>query len=579
MFEISLMSKLVKNFNFQLFLIAAIANGVILRIINLGSREFWYDEILSVLLSTGQRRSYSNPGIEPVPLSQYSTVFQLPPESYPGEIVGTVANLLRGLARDVHPPFSYLGNHFWMRGFGNSEVSLRGLIVILSLIGIYCIYGLGKSLLGARGGLILAALLALNPFYLSHSLNLRMYCPLVLWAILSAWAAVKLTKSKQDPPIIGRLPWTRRPPDKGESFVASFLNTRSLIWSAILILSVGLGFLTQYLFAYWVMTLSIFVVVFDPKRWWLNGLRLGMGVAIFLPWFFWGTMQQRNNRPDVFRQISQAGGVSWLEHLQDVTKTLGTHLILGEWATSLPVIVPTILGAIAIALLLFFTITLWQKQEFYLLATALVLGIVPLILALIVDVLGNKLTVGFGWGRSLIFILPGCLLLITIWLIKVAGKWQQPIVVSLLVIYLCLNISDYSLRSRQMFHQVADTIKQQPEMSTLVALNSKAWGHVLRVAYYLPTDNVSLFADTPSRLGKSLAPVLRDRNYSRLIWLQSDDPVWSRPKTETDKLEYKENIKAAIPPEYQLIQTQELSGTMAIDKFTARTYILRPSSS
>ena len=563
------MLKLVKKINFQLFLIGAIATGVIFRLVNLGSREFWYDEILSVLFSTGQKKYYSSPGVEPIALSQYSPVLQLAPESEPGEILRTVANLLRGLAGDVHPPFSYLGNHFWMRLFGNSEVSLRSFIVLLSLISIYCLYGLGKSLLGDRGGLILAALLALNPFYLAHSLNLRMYCPLVLWVILSAWAAVELTRRQRDK----ENRETRETRRQG-SFVAFQSKTHSLIWSIIFILSVGLGCLTQYLFAYWVLTLSIFVIVFDFKRWWLHGLRLGMGVAIFLPWFFWGTMQQINNRPDVFRQISQAGGVSWLEHLQDVTKTLGTHLTLGEWVTSLPVIVPTILGSITITLLLFFSITLWQKKHYYLLATAWVLGIVPLMLALAVDVLGNKLTVGFGWGRSMIFILPGCLLLISTWLIKAAGKWQQPIVVSLLLFYLCLNVSDYTLRSRQMFHQVADVINQQPEMPTLVAMNSKAWGHVLRVAYYLPTDNVSLLAGTPSRLGTSLAPILRDRTYSRLIWLQSDDTVWSRPKTEADKLEYAKNIEAAIPPDYQLIQTQELSGNMSIDKFNARVYHL-----
>ena len=560
------MPKLVKNFHFQLFLLGAIATGVILRLVNLDRREFWYDEILSVLLSTGQKKYYSTPGIEPIPLSKYAAVLNLPPESNPGEIIGTVANLLRGLAGDVHPPFSYLSDHFWMRLFGNSELSLRGLIVLFSLLSIYCIYGLGKSLLGNRGGLILSALLALNPFFLSHSLNLRMYCPMVLWTILSAWAAVELTK-RQGAKETGT--------QGGQgTLVFGLFSTRSLIWSGIFILAVGLGCLTQYLFAYWVMTLSIFVLIFDPKRWWLHGLRLGIGVAIFVPWFFWGTRQQINNRSDVFRQVSQSEGVSWLEHLQDVAKTLGTHLILGEWATSLPVIVPTILGVIVIALLLFFSISLWQKKQYYLVTVGWVLGILPLALAVIVDVLGNKLTVGFGWGRSLIFILPGCLLLVTIWLVKVAKKWQQPIVIILLLIYLCINISDYSLRSRQMFHQVANTIKQQSETPTLIAMDSKAWGNVLRVVYYLPSKNVSLLADSPSGLSESLPSGLKDGTYPRLIWLHSHDPVWSRPKTEADKLEYFNNIKAAIPPHYKLIETQELLGTMSIDKFTARTYQL-----
>ena len=43
----------------NIILLAAIASAVLLRVINLGSREFWYDEVLSLLLSTGQKAQYS----------------------------------------------------------------------------------------------------------------------------------------------------------------------------------------------------------------------------------------------------------------------------------------------------------------------------------------------------------------------------------------------------------------------------------------------------------------------------------------------------------------------------------------
>ncbi|MEO3703639.1 hypothetical protein [Trichormus azollae] len=57
---------------------------------------------------------------------------------------------------------------------------MRSLNTLLSTVSMGGAYGLGKFFLGHRGGLFFAALVAISPFYLFHSLNLRMYTPLVL---------------------------------------------------------------------------------------------------------------------------------------------------------------------------------------------------------------------------------------------------------------------------------------------------------------------------------------------------------------------------------------------------------------
>lgn len=547
-------------------LIGAIAMAVILRIINLGSREFWYDEVLSVFLSTGASHRYSVDSSQPVLLSSYLAAFQIPAES----LVATITNLLRGLTTDVHPPFFYLSLHCWRRIFANSDVAMHGLVAAFSLGSILGAYGLGKSLLGNRGGLLLAALLGLNPFYLYHSLNLRMYSPLVFWAILSAWAMVELIETFQS-----------------QSTADSSLTpnpyplTPKILWSIVLILAITAGMLTQYLFAYWVMTLGIFVLVFDRRRWWLHGLRLGMGVILFLPWFFWGTRQQFNNRSDVFRQLSSSETISLLDHLQDVANTLGTHLLLGDMATSIPPCLVTEAGSIVIILLVILTIALWQTKDYRNLGIALVLGIVPLLLALAVDIAGKKLTVGFGGGRSLIFILPGCLLLVTVWIEKQKHKWQQLIAGCLLVLYLSINVVDLSMRPRWMFHQLADIIEQKSTTPTLIAMNSSAWGHVLRLAYYLsPNLPVSLLAAKTADLGTSLEQTLSKKAiaYPRLIWLDLENPVWSKPKTDIEKLKLVTQIKQAIESRYQLVSQSHFSGTIDLDNFTANVYQLKASS-
>ena len=92
-------------------------------------------------------------------LADYTSLLHLPPMSGVGDFVKTLANLLRALAGgEPHPPLFYLSQHFWLYLFGNSEAAMRSLGVILSIGAIACAYGLGKILLGHRGGLLLGAL-------------------------------------------------------------------------------------------------------------------------------------------------------------------------------------------------------------------------------------------------------------------------------------------------------------------------------------------------------------------------------------------------------------------------------------
>lgn len=543
----------------ELIAFLAIAIGVVLRLIYLGSREFWYDEVLSLIVATGQNVNYKGPGASPVPLRDYTALLSLPAPANLGEAIATVRNVFKGLLGDVHPPLSFLSLHFWIGLFGNSEIATRGLIVFLSLIAIFAAYGLGRLLLGHRGGLLLAALLATNPYYLSHSLNIRMYGGLVLWTILSVWALLELIKFPTQ--------------EKTTAPKKDFLKL--ILWNILLIGAVAAGLLTQYLFAYWLITLSILVLICDRSHWWQHGLRLGAGVVLTIPWILWGTKQQLRNRPNLGGQFDRAGGI---QHLWDVAQTLGSQLVLGDWVTSLPPTIPTITGCIMIFLLTACTISLWRQGVRRNLIIALVLGILPILLASAVDIINGKFTVGFGYGRTMIFILPGCLLLITLWLEKVAGKWQMPIALTLLVLYLSIGISDFSLRPRLMFHQIADLIQQEPTTPTLVVLNSNAWGHVLRLAYYTPpTTPVRLLARPPAKLAPSLEKVLSETKtsvYPRIIWLDSANPVWSRLKTEAEREQENQKIDKILHSGFQLTKQKQLSGTMSMDKFTVKVYTL-----
>jgi uncharacterized membrane protein len=545
------MNHKIKSFlTLETGLILAIIIGIILRLINLGSREYWYDEILSLLLFTGQKIYYQAPAETPVLLANYSQLLSLPSESNLSDFSQTLINLFRGIVGgEPHPPLFFITQHFWLRLLGNSEIATRSLNVIFSLAAIGCSYGLGRFYLGHRGGLLLTALVATNPFYLFHSLNLRMYAPLLVWTILSAWSLLKIIHQTENN---SSLP-------------------QKILWNLLLIISVTAGCLTFYLFAYWVITLAVVVLYLDRRKWWQHAIRLGTGVLITIPWVLWGTRQQLRNA-DLGRFNSPTGFLATLlQHLKDVVNTLGNQLLIGDWSTSLSDNIITVTGCIVLAGLIGITIYNRKIVDKKALITTLIFAFFPLLFALIIDIKSGKFTVGFGAGRSLIFILPGCLLLITIWIEKSTGRWRNFAATALLGLYLTINIADFSLRNRQIFHQISDIISTQPTTPTLIVMNSKAWGHVNRLAYYISGEYpVFLLAQESNKLAPALQKSLTAKPsvYGRIILLESANPVWSEPTTEAER----ETIQEILKPEYQLKNNQILEGTMDLDRFTVRVY-------
>lgn len=546
------MTKLQGRVSLESLLLVTIAIAVLIRILNLGSREFWYDEVLTLLLSTGQRSAYDTPEAVPVALSAYTPLLSLPPES--GLLAGlqTVSRLLKSLlGGEPHPPFLFLGQHLWVRLFGNGEAAFRSLGALLSIGAIGGAYGFGNVLLGHRAGLMLAALLGTNPFYLLHSLNVRMYGPLVLWTVLSGWALLQLTESP------GQRPQT--------------LSRRSQLgWSALLILSVFSGLMTFYLFAYWVIVLSVIVLYRDRARWWQHGLRLAIGVLLTLPWAIWGTVKQLRNA-DLKRFSS--GQANPVQHLQNLVEVLGNHLLLGDWSTSLPPAIVLSAGLGMATIVVGIILWLWHSKPRPLLVTVLLLGIFPLLMALTVDIIGRKFTIGFGEGRTLVFILPGCLLLLVLGLEQLRDRWRSLLTVGLLLVYLSLDIGSYSLKPRQMFHQIANLVGQE-STPTLIAMNSKAWGHVMRLAYYIPpTTPVQLLAQESADLPAALQTTLSGDRYAQVLWLESARPIWSPASTPTEK----QQIEQVLQKQFKLMKTEALSGTMKSDEFVAKLYTQNPS--
>ncbi|TAF11368.1 MAG: hypothetical protein EAZ77_00885 [Nostocales cyanobacterium] len=553
-----LISNVKQLLSIEKLALITIAIAVILRIINLGTREFWYDEVLSLLLSTGRYKAYQTPGDMPVVLAEYTSILSLPSESSLRDFFLTMRDLLKNLlGGEPHPPIFFLSQHFWLRFFGNSEAATRSLNTLFSIAAMGGAYGLGKFILGHRGGLFFAALISISPFYLFHSLNVRMYAPLVLWVIASTWALLHLIEQENS--------------DINQN------HRRQLLWKGILIISIVAGLMTFYLYAYWLIVLGVLVLYLDRRHWLKHCLRLGAGVLLTMPWVLWGTLKQLRNADLNRFGAAKSDLPPLLRHLQDFTNTLGTDVLIGDWTTSLDPIVITLSGCLVILIFVGFSINLWKKNEQKNLITVLILGILPILLGLIVDVATKKFTLGFGWGRTMIIIVPGCLLLIALWVEKIVNKqWRTLVAGGVLLMYLTISIGDVSLRSRYVFRSVAELISPNVNQPTLIAMNSKAWGHVNRLAYYIPADYpVMLLSHHPADLATNLEKVLKEEanRYSQIIWLNSGNPLWSRLKTEVEVKREEEKIEQILSSQFQLKETRNLSGTMNLDQFTANLYI------
>ncbi|MEO0867504.1 MAG: glycosyltransferase family 39 protein, partial [Cyanobacteria bacterium J06642_11] len=420
----------------EIILMIVIGVAIALRFLLIARHELWYDEALSILLSAGQRLDYPPPTDIPRALSDYSQLLQVPVEKGLGDTIETVKNILKSVLGDAHPPLFYLSQHVWMRLFGAGIVAQRSLVVFTSIGTIGCGYGLGRVVLGHRGGLILAALLATNPFFMAHSLNLRMYALMTFWAVLSQLLLLLLMeygKTARTYPV--------RP-----------------LWLGLAVAVAG-GLSSQYLYAYSLMSLGLAVLVLGRRYWLRCGSAMAAGIVLVLPWTLWGTRQQANNRADVLTQISVEGSPLTIafRHFQDIAHTLANHLLLGHWTTGFPPYGENIKPAavyVGIGVIVFLGFILWQlRQERRILVTGVVLGLVPLLIALGIDILTNKFTLGFGWGRSTIVALPGCLLLIASWLMTLR-RWQQPVILGLLSLYLVMGVGSFVGRDRTIFRTI-----------------------------------------------------------------------------------------------------------------------------
>jgi mannosyltransferase len=87
------------------------------------------------------------------------------------------------------PPLYYILAWGWSQLFGSGEVGLRTLSALVGTSTVPVAYFTGRRLVSDSAGLVLAALVAVNPFLVWYSQEARAYGLLVLLATLSLYFA------------------------------------------------------------------------------------------------------------------------------------------------------------------------------------------------------------------------------------------------------------------------------------------------------------------------------------------------------------------------------------------------------
>lgn len=93
----------------------------------------------------------------------------------------------------------------WINAFGVSPFALRMLSVIFGCLAVPFIYLLGKNTLGAKIGLLAAFLIAISPFHIFHSQQIRQFTLVSLLSIGSIFFFMAYLKRQTLKPLVGNV--------------------------------------------------------------------------------------------------------------------------------------------------------------------------------------------------------------------------------------------------------------------------------------------------------------------------------------------------------------------------------------
>lgn len=204
-------------------LAAILLLATVLRLIRLGTFPFWADEVYSLVLSQ--------------------------------DLAGI---FFHGRFMSSHPPLAYFLLALWrIAGLWVNEWTIRALPALFGVFGSFSIFWLARQFFNTRTALIAAFLIAVSPFHITHSQDLKEYIYLPVIASF----------------MVG-------------FFYRGFMHNRKRDWLMYGFLA-GIGCYTEFFVAPLLVAINCWFLLFLPshkaclKGWFLSNM---LGAFLFLPW-------------------------------------------------------------------------------------------------------------------------------------------------------------------------------------------------------------------------------------------------------------------------------------------------------
>ena len=204
-------------------------------------------------------------------------------------------------AFDIHPPLYYWLLKIWIALFGDSEIGLRSLSVVLGIGLVVLIWLLGKRLFNPRIALIATLIAAFSPLQVYYSQEVRMYMLLTVLSSLTVLFAVLILDNNQP-------------------------QCKILI-SAAYIVTVTAGLYTHYAYPIILIIVNVVVLVWflqnrqssivnrQSVNWLASQL---IPILLYLPWL-----------PTAWRQITTWPSERQISSLSSTMEIISTTLLLG----------------------------------------------------------------------------------------------------------------------------------------------------------------------------------------------------------------------------------------------------------
>lgn len=172
-------------------LIISISIGVLFRFCNLDKKIYWYDEVFTSIRASGYTEkdavlSLTQDGI--ISADEIQRFQHIKINSSSSDTINSLAT-----EDPQHTPFFYLLSRYWIKWFGESPTSTRGLSAIISLLVFPFLFWLSYELFGSTSPAWYAsALVAVSPYHVQYAQEAREYS---LWTVAILFSSAALLRA------------------------------------------------------------------------------------------------------------------------------------------------------------------------------------------------------------------------------------------------------------------------------------------------------------------------------------------------------------------------------------------------